>query len=93
MRYALALVMPAVLLGWGAGQTPLGVHPSSVSHPETDGDRSARDGLFDGNPQHAWNVLHRQFYSRTTQDGKVYDQESLEPLFVPGSKFLTERPA
>ena len=37
--------------------------------------------------------LHRLLYSRSTQDGKVYDKESLEPLFVPGSRFLTEGPS
>ena len=37
--------------------------------------------------------LHHLLHSRTTQDGKVYDQESLEPLFLPGSKLLTEGPS
>jgi len=50
-------------------------------------------GLLDPDARHLWNRLHRRLYARTTQDGKTYDQESLEPLFVPGSKFLTEGPS
>jgi hypothetical protein len=45
---------------------------------------------FDPDPQDPANRLFRHLYSRTMQDGKVYDQESLDPIFLPGSKFLTE---
>jgi hypothetical protein len=50
----------------------------------------AQEQLFDPQPQHPWNRLHRYFHARTAQDGKVYDHESLEPLLVPRSKFLSE---
>jgi hypothetical protein len=65
-----------------------------------DGDRPAasaaprpQETVFDRNPQHPWNRLFHLLYSRTTRDGMVYDQESLEPLFVPESKFLTSGPS
>jgi hypothetical protein len=45
--------------------------------------------VFDDDPQHPWNRLHRALYTRTMQDGKTYDPESLEPPFIPSSNFLT----
>ena len=62
-----------------------------LSHPQADRTLSGtREPLFHSDPQHPWNRLHRLLYSRTTQDGRFYYEESLEPLFLPGSKFLTE---
>ena len=92
MRCALAL--PLVLLGWNVGQLPPG---RSALRPEnrlqTNGPSQAREAVFDRDSRHPWNRLHQLLYSRTTQDGQVYDQESLEPLFLPASKFLTEGPS
>jgi hypothetical protein len=88
-----ALALPLVLLGWAAGQMPPETSPPhDVNRLQTDESSDFREAVFDGDPQHPWNRLRRLFYSRITQDGKVYGQESLEPLFVPGSKFLTEAP-
>ena len=67
--------------------------PHPVNRLQADGSCDVREAVFDRDPQHPWNRLHHLLYSRTTQDGKVYDQESLEPLLVPGSKFLTEGPS
>jgi len=79
---------------WTAGQIPPGTSPPHHGNRlQADGICDVREAVFDRDPQHPWNRLHRLFYSRTTQDGKVYDQESLEPLFVPRSKFLTEGPS
>jgi len=58
-----------------------------------DGNLRTRETVFHSDPQHPWNRLHRLLYSRLTHDGNFYDQESLEPLFLPGSKFLTEGPS
>jgi hypothetical protein len=94
VRHALALALLAVLLRWGDGQLPSGTNPPDrVGRPQADDDFRTREPVFHGDPQHPWNRLHRLLYSRTTHEGKVYDQESLEPLFVPGSKFLTEGPS
>jgi hypothetical protein len=51
---------------------------------------AAQENLFDPAPDHVWNRLHRQLHVRMGLDGKVYDQESLEPPLVPASKWLTE---
>jgi hypothetical protein len=52
--------------------------------------REGTETLFDPDPQHPWNRLHHFLYARTAQDGKIYDQESLEPLFIHHSRFLSE---
>jgi hypothetical protein len=51
------------------------------------------EALYDPDPKHPWNRLHRFLHSRTMPDGKVYDQEDLEPPLLPSSKFLTEGPS
>jgi hypothetical protein len=53
----------------------------------------AQESLFDSDPKHPWNRLHRHLYARTMQDGKTYDHESLETLFLPTSKFLVSGPS
>jgi hypothetical protein len=84
MRYSLCLVVPPLLLACSAADTP---RDPSPRQPTAD---SAATTLFDADPQHPWNRLHRLLYARAMPDGKVYDQESLEPLFLPQSRFLTE---
>jgi hypothetical protein len=88
-----ALALPSVMLGWTVGLMPPGTSPPhGVNRLQADDSCNVREAIFDRDPQHLWNRLHHLFYSRITHDGKVYDQESLEPLFVPQSKFLTEAP-
>ena len=91
MRYALALFLPAIFMGWKGQQTAS--HPTASDHlnrPQANGNIRGQGTLFHSDPQHPWNRLHRLLYSRTTQNGRFYYEESLEPLFLPGSKFLTE---
>ncbi|HKB39373.1 MAG TPA: hypothetical protein VKD72_23245, partial [Gemmataceae bacterium] len=47
-------------------------------------------GLFDPDPRHPANRLYRHLSTRTTQEGEIYDQESLDPVFLSSAKFLTE---
>ena len=51
--------------------------------------RAAEEGLFHSDPNHAWNRLHSHLHTRTTREGKRYNQEGLEPLFFRRSRFLT----
>src|SRR5262245_49950774 len=91
MRYALCLLMPATLFAWSAVRPPA---PPAPPQPEPrPAEADAADTTFDPDPRHPWNRLHRLLYSRATQEGKVYDQESLEPLFIPESRFLVEGPS
>jgi hypothetical protein len=80
MRYAPCLLLPLTLLA----------APHAEERSPTVEVRDGGETLFDPDPQHPWNRLHRFLYARVTQDGKVYDQESLEPLLTPQSRFLTE---
>jgi hypothetical protein len=50
----------------------------------------ADEGLFDADPNHPWNRLHRQLHTRTLPDGKPYSPEGLEPNFVRRAEFLTQ---
>jgi hypothetical protein len=50
----------------------------------------AQSATFDADPQHPWNRLRHHLYTRTAQDGTVYEVEGVDPAFVPRSKFLTE---
>jgi hypothetical protein len=50
----------------------------------------AQEAIFDADPQHIWNRLHCQLYTRTTLDGQSYHQEDLEAAFVPRSTFLIQ---
>ena len=94
MRWAIVLVLPAALLGWRAGR---GADVIDAQHgldrPPVDDGSQVGGAVFDRDPDHPWNRLHRLLYSRTTPEGKLYDQESLEPLFLPSSRFLTEGPS
>ena len=71
MRYALYLLVPGTLLA--ASAVPTSAPPAETRSRSVETD--ARETLFDADPQHPWNRLHRLLYSRTTQDGKIYDQE------------------
>lgn len=51
---------------------------------------SLPEGPFDTDPEHAANRVYRHLYSRTAADGEVYNLESLDPVFLPQSKFLME---
>ena len=91
VRYALALFLPAILLG-SKGQQPFSDSTASdrLNRAQAYDNIHSHGTLFASDPQHPWNRLHRLLYSRTTHDGNVYDRESLEPLFLPESKFLTD---
>jgi hypothetical protein len=84
--------LAAVLLAlpcswWGAASA----FPAEATRPAAAVEPSAAR-LYDPDACHPWNRLHGLLWTRITQDGRIYDQESLEPLFVPESRFLTSRP-
>jgi hypothetical protein len=65
---------------------------TDVSWAPSDGGEAtiATETPFAPDPQHPWNRLYRVLYTRTAQDGSIYDQEGLDPVFRPASRFLTE---
>jgi len=50
----------------------------------------ARWNIYDPDPQHLWNRLFRQFYRRTTNDGREYGWDSLDPLLWYDTTYLLE---
>jgi RNA polymerase sigma factor (sigma-70 family) len=81
----LARIKPAsvllllVALGTGAGAL---LYQGRAEPPA--GDRPPSTPAADGE------AVYRQFFTRTDQEGKLCDQEELEPPFAPGSKFLLD---
>jgi hypothetical protein len=44
--------------------------------------------IYDPDPDHIWNRVFRQFYSRTAIDGKEYGLGELDPLLWPDTTYL-----
>src|SRR6185503_5616689 len=44
--------------------------------------------VYDPDPDHIWNRMFRQFYRRTTKDGKEYGSDELEPLLWFDTTYL-----
>ncbi len=91
MRYASLLVISLILLACYTAETPVAPQARPGENPgQAKSASRVEETLYDPDPKHPWNRLHRFLHSRTMQDGKVYDQEDLEPPLLPSSKFLTE---
>ena len=50
----------------------------------------ARWDIYDPDPQHLWNRLFRQFYRRTSNDGREFGWDALDPLFWHDTIYLLE---
>ena len=46
--------------------------------------------IYDPDPQHLWNRLHRALWVRTGPDGKEYGHDRLDPLLWPETRRLVE---
>lgn len=91
MRIGSVLVLLLVLRACFAGDPPALPQSQPAENPSRPKSAShVEETLYDPDPQHPANRLHRFLYTRMLHDGKVYDHEDLEPPFVPSSKFLTE---
>jgi len=49
--------------------------------------------IYDSNPDHLWNRLHRAFYVRTTRNGEEYGHDELDPLLWNETKHLLVGPS
>ena len=54
---------------------------------------AAGEPLFDRDPDHIGNRLHRHLHTRVAPNGEAIAVDGLEPAFVPRSKFLTDGPS
>jgi len=48
--------------------------------------------VFDPDPAHLWNRLHRTLFTRTAHDGRTFTHE-IDPLFFPTTKYLLTEPS
>src|SRR5262245_59712139 len=48
--------------------------------------------VYDSNPDHLWNRLHRAFYVRTARNGEEYGHDELDPLLWDRTKHLLVGP-
>lgn len=46
--------------------------------------------VYDPDPNHLWNRVFRQFYRRTTKDGKEYGSDELDPLLWFDTTYLLD---
>jgi hypothetical protein len=63
-----------------------------VSRPSPTAIRSPW-GVYDPDPDHLWNRVFRQFYQRTSTDGKEYGADELDPLLWFDTTYLLHGPS
>jgi hypothetical protein len=61
---------------------------SAQSPGQTNATQSAVTGIYDLNPDHLWNRLHRIIYVRVASNGTEYGENRLDPLLWSNTKHL-----
>jgi hypothetical protein len=51
--------------------------------PEDGGQTSGHGGLYDTDPAHLWNRLHKALFVRIGPEGHTYGRDRLEPYLWP----------
>lgn len=64
--------------------------PILISTPTPKASDEVNWAIYHPDPQHLWNRLFRQFYRRTTREGKEYGWDTLDPLLWPETTHLLE---
>jgi hypothetical protein len=64
--------------------------PAGTAAPPAPPAASVPVTIYDPDPQHLWNRLHRALWVRTGPDGKEYGHDRLDPLLWPETKYLVE---
>jgi len=54
---------------------------------------STPHAIYDSNPDHLWNRMHRAFYVRTARNGEEYGHDELDPLLWAETKHLLVGPS
>jgi hypothetical protein len=70
---------------WAGPNCPTGVGAPPVPLPAP-----VQVIVYDADPQHLWNRLHRALWVRTGPDGKAYGHDRLDPLLWAETKYLLE---
>jgi hypothetical protein len=85
-RLVVALTGPALAV-LGLCLTGLDCPTDAATPP---GPPAAQVTIYDPDPQHLWNRLHRALWVRTGPDGKEYGHDRLDPLLWMETKHLVE---
>jgi hypothetical protein len=67
--------------------TPVVTEPAEP-HDQTNTAPRAATAIYDPNPAHLWNRLHRAIYVRIAPDGTEYGDDRLDPLLWINTKYL-----
>jgi len=67
-------------------------HPS-ISSSISEAHAVIGPGPYDGQPNHIWNRVYRQFFVRIATDGKEYGAEEIDPLLWRETKYLISGPS
>ena len=59
-----------------------------VPSPRDASSASSEPGLYDPDPAHLWNRLHRALFIRTTADGREFGHDEVDPLLFWNTKHL-----
>jgi hypothetical protein len=63
---------------------------ASLGPAESSAKTASKRSMYQADPEHLWNRLHKAMLVRVGPDGRAYGQDRLEPLLWRGSKHLLE---
>jgi hypothetical protein len=66
---------------------------TTVAIPQSSREPSPAASLYDPNPKHLWNRLHRQFHVRVAADGSEYGDDAVDPLLWRETRYLLTNPS
>src|SRR3954466_10381741 len=64
--------------------------PMSIAAPPEQAGVPSKSSVYDSNPEHLWNRLHRALWVRTSPDGKEYGHDRLDPYLWRETRHLLE---
>lgn len=64
--------------------------PATLAAPRDQPALSSKSLIYDPDPEHLWNRLHRALWVRTGPDGKAYGHDRLDPYLWRDTKHLLE---
>ena len=89
MKQTISLTLIAVvIIGCTINARPTEVTATTQATEKIPISEKPRWDAYDPDPDHIWNRVFRQFYSRTTANGKEYGLGELDPLLWPDTTYL-----
>lgn len=86
----LLLALAALAFAYGGEDAPAPARPGvNVADSANSGGWS----VYDPDPAHVWNRLHRSLYSRVARDGREFGRDELDPLLWDSTRHLLSGPS